>query len=247
METVARSLSHRRRIMAPSYSRKILATAPIAYWPLDEVAGSVARCLVNPAQNGAVTGVTWAHDNTGPFGTPAPYFDGANDYIEICTAAFQAAFNGPVGSMMIWMKVFNAAVWTDGIGHFALSAYIDNNNRVGLTKSSVDNTTGGYAIAGAGTASLSHSPYTNTDWFHNLITWSDANNDDEAKGYIDGVQEEPTSNAMNAWAGGALNATRTLIGSYTDVPSNPFYGWLAHAAFWDRVLTAEEVRHIFET
>ena len=65
-------LSTRRALLGGSggYNEKVLRTGPIAYWPQDETSGTVARCLVNPAQNGTYTGVTLANDLTGRSGRP---------------------------------------------------------------------------------------------------------------------------------------------------------------------------------
>ena len=116
-----RSFSHRRRILGGSYADKVLSYGPIAYWPLWETAGASAACLVNPAQSGTAVGVTWANDATGAFGTAAPFFDGANDDINIYTAALAAAFSGHVGSLMVWCRVANAGVWTDGAARLSVN------------------------------------------------------------------------------------------------------------------------------
>ncbi|GAI14148.1 unnamed protein product, partial [marine sediment metagenome] len=76
-----------------AYDDKVLGMDPIAYWPLSETSGLVANCLVNPAQNGVYTGVTLGQPGIGD-GNTAPYFDGTNDYVDVLTAAFIAAYNG---------------------------------------------------------------------------------------------------------------------------------------------------------
>ena len=235
MRTQIRSKSHRRRI-GGSYVDTVLKTGPIAYWPLDESAGTAARCLVNSAQNGTAVGVTWA-DDRGPFDTPAPFFDGTNDYINIYSAALDAAFNGATGSMVVWCRVNGAGVWTDGAIRYVARFRVDGDNQFLEQKAAANNQLVGHGEAGNGTAQIV-AVMSSVAWFHFAITWSDSNNDDEFKYYIDGTQEGATSNALNAWAGGALAIAQ--IGA-SAAATNVWHGWLAHCAVWDRVLTQAEI------
>ena len=234
-----RSFSHRRRVLAGGYTSKVLDTGPIAYWPLDEAAGAAAHCEVNSAQNGTYTGVTLAHDNTGPFGTPAPLFDGTNDDVDIYTAALDAVFDGREGTMMIWEKVFNAAVWADNVYRWAMMLGEDLNNRLQLLKGSgaesnelrITYKAGGVAL-GCTTA------VTPTAWYHHALSWSKTA--DEAKAYYNGSQYDDTQTGLGTWSGG-LSVNYSCIGMFGH--SNGFHwkGWLAHAVVWDRVLTQAEL------
>jgi hypothetical protein len=234
-----RSRSHRRRVLGGApYSQRILATAPIAYWPLSETAGAVAQCLVNSAQNATAVGVTW-NNALGPDGlNGAPLFDGANDYISILTAAFQAVFNGATGSQMIWAKVANAGVWTDGSARYPMKVVLNNFNGYSLLKALANNTLEASMKAGSGVFNPTHSPFSATTWFQMACTWSDSNNDDEAKWFINGTQYGGTSANLNAWLGGALLGTYTKIGAGSDLgPASVWNGWLAHGVVWDYVLS----------
>jgi len=221
------------------YWEKVVALGPIAYWPLWETAGATAHCLINPLQDGTYTGAT-LNNAVGPDGVNgAPFFDGANDYVDIGVAAFIAAFSGPVGSLMCWGRVANAAVWTDGLLRYKVYLYCDANNRYFTRKQDVNNQIRGLGAAGAGQASIDVA-YTSADWFVTVDTWSDGNNADEFKYYLNGAQQGATSAALNNWAG-ALNGNLTQIGAATQVPTAVWHGWLAHCAVWDRVLTPAEV------
>jgi len=94
---------------APAYWERVMATDPIAYWPLWETSGTVARCLINPAQNGAynsnVSG--WPPGPGIGDGNTAPFFDGTNDYVNPFSVTFRGRFNGAEGTVMIWAKVAN--------------------------------------------------------------------------------------------------------------------------------------------
>ena len=220
------------------YSRKVLGFGPIAYWPLDEASGGVARCLVNPLQNGTYTGVTLADDSSGPFGTPAPFFDGANDYVNVFTAALSAAFDGQEGSAGIWVRVANAGVWTDGASRYSIYIGADGNNWVEQRKDAVNNTTRKrYRANGTVSAAVAAASY--ATWAYWVITWSrSAGATGEYKSYLNGVQEGVTQVNIDNWAGGLAFC---YIGEANGVPASVWHGWLAHGALWDRALSASEI------
>lgn len=221
---------------AGGYAQKVLSTSPIAYWPLDETSGSNARCMVNPAQDGTYTGVTLANNSTGPFGTPAPYFDGANDHCDIYSAALAAAFNGSEGSAVMWARVANAGVWTDGTHDYVLQLYVDADNAVFMRKTDVNNSLLWRYEAGAVVESRTTAGHSDTDWIHMGITWSKTN--DEVRPYKNGVQEGATMDTLGNWAG-ALSAVNCYIGAWAGL--NQWHGWLAHCAVWNRALGAGEI------
>ena len=103
--------------------QKVLALGPIAYWPLTETSGTVAHCLVNPAQNGTYSSnvATWPVGAGIGDGNTAPIFDGANDWVQAFSATLAAAWaaNCPTtGAVMIWTKAANLGMWTDGAIHY---------------------------------------------------------------------------------------------------------------------------------
>lgn len=238
MTTQIRSLSHRRRIRG-SFLDTVLSTGPIAYWPLDESAGTTARCLVNSAQNGTYTGVTLANDSSGPFRTSAPYFDGTNDYIDVGTATLFGAFDGQEGSFMCWERVANAGVWTDGLTHYAVHLYDDGNNLMRLTVGAANNQIGYAYTAGGTSESQSTGGLSMTGWYQRVITWSlSAGANGEVHYYRDGAADGAADTALGAFVGPLVLA---VIGAFNVVPGNPWHGWLAHCAIWDRPLTASEI------
>ena len=229
--------------VAETYRGKVLDTGPIAYWPLNELTGATAQCLVNPLQNGTYTGVTLANE-VGPNGDLAPLFDGANDYVDIFSATFDAAFNGATGSMAIWCKVYDAATWTDGASRYNFVLAVDGNNNYSLRKDNANNTAQATGKAGGGVASPAHAPFSSTDWFHLALTWSDQANADELKFFVNGTQYGGTSAALGVWAGGALSAVNSAIGAASTVPALAWYGWLAHAVVWDSVLSPAKIAEL---
>jgi len=235
MTTQIRSLSHRRRIRG-SFLDTVLSTGPIAYWPLDESAGTTARCLVNSAQNGTYTGVTLANDSAGPFGTPAPFFDGANDYVNVKTATLEALWNagGAEWSIMTWWRAANVGVWTDAAYRYVFMGIDTANDYALIGRTNVNNQFRVVWRANATTQTDLQNGLTTTDWQSYIVTRSEAAG--EVKYYRNGALLATDGPAIGAWAS-AGGWTNILIGAETTVPAQVWHGWIAHTALWNRALT----------
>lgn len=216
---------------AGGYSAKVLGYSPIAYWPLWEASGSVAECLVNPLQNGAYTGVTLGQEGIGD-GNTCPLFDGLTDFVDIWTATFRNAFSGTEGTAMIWAKVFNVGVWTDGQWRALLNLRADANNTLWFVSTDTNNRLRFRYTAASAIRNRDRDGMTTTDWMVLAITWSVLAN--EVKFYFNGVQEGAISTS-GVWVG-LLDNTRTLIGGHSTTPTNPWHGWLGHCIAFDRAL-----------
>lgn len=229
-----------------TYADKVLSYGPIAYWPLWEANGTAARCLVNPAQTGLYRNNGGAKDVStyppGPGigdGNTAPYFD-TTDYVNTYTATLAGRFNGSAGSLMVWAKVLNVGIWTDGAARNpCLFAAVINVNDVHFNKSNVNNRLDWIYVAGGVTEIVSDVGMATTNWMNLVITWSAAA--DEVKAYLNGIQDGATQTILGVWAG-ALDPNRASIGSASGIfNSSPWNGWLAHCALWNRVLSAPEI------
>ena len=219
------------------YNDKVLATGPIAYWPLWETAGAVAECLVNPAQNGTYSSdvSTWLPGPGIGDGNTAPYFSG-NDVVNIYSAAFNAVFNGQLGSVMIWCKVSAPGVWVDGLTRTTMILLADATNYVKLAKDAAANSFG-FIYDAAGTLDYTNNAMSPADWFLLGMTWSKAA--DSVVYYVDGAPVD-TDIGLGLWAGGALSNIQTCIGASNTAPGQPWIGWLARAAAWSRVVQPAE-------
>ena len=240
-------LSTRRALMgavvAPTYADKVLSYSPIIYFPMDETAGvtAVNYGTLGTAANGTYTGVTLANA-AGPSGeTSVPFFDGANDYLDFFSAAFDAAFNGATGTAMVWAQAFNAGVWTDGSIRYVIRMYDDANNAYLMDKGNGANAFFQEGEAGAGLASIGTGGHNPVAWTCYGITWSDGNNDDQFKAFIDGAQTGATSAALNNWSGGGLTNTATVIGALNTGAVFSWHGWMGDAAVFDYVLTPAQI------
>ena len=125
-----------------SYVNKVLgidAANNIAYWPVNETSGVVAdNAEGTAARDGAITGVT-LNSITGPAGGPAGRWDGANDYIDIESASLSTAFNGNAGTVALWLRAFNAGVWTDAASRYLLSLFFDAANNILIRNGKIPN------------------------------------------------------------------------------------------------------------
>lgn len=222
------------------YDKKVLATNPLAYWPLNDLSGTTARCLVNPAQNGTYTGATLANA-AGPDGKAVPLFDGANDFVNIYSATLRDAFNAAEGSAMIWLKVFNVGVWTDGVARSSLHLQADNQDQTYMHRPGGNNTLRYVYEAGDVIELQDAAGQTSIGWINTLMTWSVA--DDEVIYYLQGATTGATDTALGTWVGN-LAASKTLIGASVTTPSLVWYGWLAKAAVWTRALPQAQVTRL---
>jgi hypothetical protein len=226
---------------------RIIASAPIVYFPLNEKSGSVAKNWgsLGAAANGSYTGVDLAN-MSGPKGGVAPYFDGANDVVDIYSAALAAAINGLEGSALIWAKVENISVWLDGetrrlfyIGASSAAPYVCFNKDSSGSSGKI-----AHIYRPATYFAILSSPFTTrADWLFIAQTWS--NSADQFIAYIDGAQSGSPVTGLDAWSG-ALGSDKCTIGSYAvSSPSQVYQGYLSHFAFWDRVLTPTEIASLY--
>lgn len=227
---------------AQSYIRKVLGYNPIAYWPLWETSGSVARCLVNPAQNGTYTGATLGQQGIGD-GNTAPLFDGVNDYVDIHTAALDAAFDGDEGSAMIWVFP-SGGVWPAGESHsMCFNLFEDVNNRCRIH---AEGGTGDMQFRrnASGTAKIiTHATGAEPiAWHSTLLTWSLSTGvDGQLIAYWDGVQTGAIQTGIDAYLG-SLSAVNTLIGAYSNAPPSLVWpGRLAHCVIFGRALSQPSI------
>jgi hypothetical protein len=224
-------------VPAQTYIEKVLTYSPIAYWPFNEEAGAAAVCQVNAAQNGTYTGVA-LNNAMGPDGVNgAPYFDGANDYVGVYSASLRDAFSTAAGSIMIWFKVKDASIWTDGDNRQLLflgeEASTDRHHYLKRTTNNLlliryeTNTTNNDL---APTSS-------STVWVCMITTWESPAAGDFFRVYFDASLKGEDTVLVNTTV--TLNSDYCWIGSYHGPPAQPWDGWLAHVAIFDFALDAD--------
>ena len=225
--------------LAGDYSSKVLATAPshlLAYWKLDELSGTTAYDSSGNGYDGSYEGPT-LNATSLPDGSPAPSFDGIDDFVNVYSAGFASAFNGSVGTVLLWVKAAAVSLWTDGSRHTLIRFRADNNNLVYIVKSAI-NYFQAEIHSGGVTQYAGSDPPNTTDWLPCVFTWSEAA--DELQFYVAGVPVGSAVSGLGTWVG-ALNAASTVIGAVTTSGTDPWAGSIARVAYWDTVLSAAEI------
>lgn len=157
-----------------TYQTKVLSYNPYAYWPLTEVSGMVANCLVNSGQDGIYLGLT-LNDTTFLDESPAPYFDGINDCVDILSATLNSAMQGNIdeGAFLIWWKKPN---WNSEIRSVFDLRTISDNDHIMLSTTNTVGQIEHLQKADGAPASYNYITSQPTDWQVTMITWSKSNN-----------------------------------------------------------------------
>jgi len=224
-------------------SQRILATSPnnlIAYWPQNEQSGLTINCLNNAARNGVYSGPT-LNATPGPHGYGAPQYDAINDFGNIYSASIATALaNMSAGTLLLFGKVLNSGVWTDGIQRrLVVLQDTSGNNAFGVLKSTstqlrVHRSSGGTFL---GVSNASHgSP---TGWFAVALLFSTTNNRLRMYYSREGIapaQLGSTQTGVTAWSGVTLDSVKCNIGAATQTPTDPFNGYEGDIAIWNTEL-----------
>lgn len=223
-----------------AYTNKVIALAPIAYWPQAESGGTVVVDESGNSRNGAyrasgepLLGQTGIGD-----GRTSALYDGTNDYANVFSASLQAAFNGSEGTLAFWLKVSGAGVWSDGVNRRMAIFRVDANNRLYMERSTTANRIVANYIAGATALAVNVTTAAPTDWLHFAMTWSKVA--DQFKCYVSGAQSGATQTGLGVWAG-SIGATTTALGASDTSGTNPWSGNLAHVAVWASPLSAAQI------
>lgn len=183
------------------YSQKILSTFSNVYalYPLNETGVTTTALEIVNGYNGTLNGPTLgAIAGPGPSMGNAAFYDGLVDYCQLPEASLDGPFDPNLGTMMIWMKVANAGVWTDGTFRRVIVFGADSNNRIILQKSTPPNTLLFHFVAG-GVASSINVTISLTSWICLGITWNKASN--RIRPYINGVQQGADLAYAGTWSG----------------------------------------------
>jgi Concanavalin A-like lectin/glucanases superfamily len=223
--------------LGSAYGAKIAALGPIQYLPMDEPSGSVAFDRSGNGRNGAYTGVALGQPGIGD-GRTAAAFDGATSYCNMYSPSLALAFSGAAGSQIIWCKVGAPGVWTDGVTRRAMYMLVDASNRAGLFKPTTSNEIDCLYVAGGTALGAAKTAFSPTIWFHLGLTWNKVA--DQMIFYVNGAAITPISTGLGTFAG-SLSSTQTLIGSLSTAAAQVWNGLMAHAAVFNRALSASEV------
>ena len=218
--------------------KAIAGSTLIGYWPMGEPSGAVAYDQSGQANNGAYTGVTLGEPGAGD-GRTCPLWDGANDYNNLYSAAFNADFTPAEFTVAVWAKVSAAAVWTDATTRYLMRLRADGNNETYLVRTATNNQLQAFCVGGAvGKQVASTALNGSTAWFHVAITRSAAG--DAMKFFINGAQVGSTQTGIGAWVG-ALASSVTVMGAASNTPTAVWSGWMAHGLVCSAALSAANI------
>lgn len=225
-----------------SYAETILSlfgSNLIGYWQLNETSGTTAADSSAQGHDGTYSDPLLANTAMpSRIGGKAPYFDGSNDEVSIISAGLAEDFDKDVGSALVWAKVYDGAVWTDGNFRYVWSLVDDGSNYVGLFKTSTNNLLRWVYSAGGTAEVVDKSSVSETGWMMLAITWDKPSS--EMKAYYNGTQQGTTQAIAGTFSG---DLTSARFGKY--LSSYPWNGYLAHGILIDRVATAAEILQVY--
>ena len=221
--------------------RQIVGDANItALWMLDEASGSAAVDSVN-GLDGIYSNCALANAAT-PWGGVAPLFDGTSSFVNIYSAALNAAFDGDEHSLMIWAKVANVGVWTDGILRYRMRFAAPGVNFSFMSKPSTFNLLESRRAGGGVVEIVEEVGVATIDWFCAGQTVSkSAGTSGEFKAYRNGSQVGATQTSLGDYVG---NLSIAVIGG-TSIPSLIWNGWLAGAMVTSSILTPAQMAWLY--
>jgi hypothetical protein len=211
-----------------TYEEEVLETEPIVYWRLDETAGTVAIDSTGNGRHGVISGAT-LNSTTFLDGSPAPSFDGINDYVQAFTTSLRSAFNPNAGSWQMWALgdwSLTAARYPFAIRSTSLSIF-------GFRKTSTAN-----LVGFVGGASASATIANSADWRHVVLTW------DSAANTVNVYWDNALLLSSTYSAFDSTTITQINLGAL-DSANGLWAGNLSNSAIWNRVLTTDEIAALY--
>jgi hypothetical protein len=212
-----------------------------ALWRRDDM-GSVAFDAGPNRLNGVNVGATPQQSDIPWSGYPpvAMEYDGATRFTNIYSTELSALFNGSEGSLIVPVKISPAA-WTDGVGRYIVSLWVNSSNRVELRKDSINNQVFSQYVAGGVGKTLSKTSFSPLNFFLMTTTWSAAL--DRNVLYINNALVNNAS-TLGVWAG-SLSSTGCCIGALNTTPSNVHSGLIGPACLLNRAAQPWEVAQTY--
>lgn len=214
-----------------SYRNRVANLSPLAYYPMDELTGTVATDRSGHARNGVYkgSGEPLLNQAGSGDGNGAPLWDASNDYANLALSGVPAAFNGTEGSLSVWL---NANVDASRYAFF-LSA--DANNQVYIRKQATAN----QLICvhnGGGNGKTAVLTLTLNAWYHLVWTWSLAAG--IARVWVNGALGSGPAAGLGTFVG---TPTVAVIGASNASGASAWGGKLAHLALFTSALKVGSV------
>jgi hypothetical protein len=216
----------------PTYVQKVVALAPsslIRYLTYADTSGTTAADSSGNNRAGAyVGGVTLNQTGIGDGGTGV-LLDGTTGYVNAFSAGEAGAINMNTLSILIWIRVLNAGVWTNTLDQYFCDVFVDTNNRIGILKINTNNTVEWFRVSAGVLTTSNIGSISTTGWLMLGLVVSGG----IATPYVAGS------------SGGTLLAapivgsvTKDIAGAKAVDQSGKWNGYLAHYAIWNTALSA---------
>ena len=226
---------------------RLFAGNIISYLRLDDGSGTFTDASGNGRTGaaGGATGPTYGAVGIGDK-RAAVTFPGSAAYINWYSAGLAGAFSGAEGSLIVWVKMASAGVWTDGAYRVIANLYSGASNFVTFAKSDTTNLILLNHKAGGTDRNLYPAFNAPTGWFMLGLTWSVAGGFMYA--YINGARAVVAGSlgAPGTWSG-ALNSNATILGAINVAGGNGWSGGMAHALLLDRPATNAEMLALYRS
>jgi len=210
----------------------MLGLSPVALYPLTETSGTQATDVSANVLHGTYSNCT-VNNVIGADGTAGcPLFVPASSSILSFPAGLNALFNTAEFSLVWFLRVRAASVWTDATLRQTFSLFADGNNVIRCRKFNSNNLLRFSYMAGATDRTVDYTSASDA-WLMCTMTVSDAA--DQMKAYINDAQIGATQTTLGTFAG-ALSA-RTW-GSAWD-------GWVSYIGIYTSILTLANVQAIY--
>ena len=248
----------------PPLLNRIKSTTPVFCLPLIDKSGTVATDAVG-SYNGtyqdsgvaeAVSGSPWSDERiaapdgvgTVPFWTGSTTHDQSIDMLPGGTG-FESCLDWDDCTLMIYAKVYNAGVWTDGAGRDlyrlttgASGTAGDDRIPSGSFKDVGNNVVVHRCLFNAENSDANGATYSGTDWFCMVVTIDHTS--DEIKYYLNNQQMASTAD-FNTGVLSTSDLTWALLGASGLDGQNSWHGYLAYFTGWNRIITAAERAKVF--
>ena len=230
-----------------SYTQRLKAifgSSLIAYFPLWEPSGTVVTDIGGASRHGTYGAGAAAPTlaQPGALNGTCPSFDGG-DYASVFTTGLRDAFNGSLGTLMAWVKLTEAA-YTELSYRKVTRITLNTSNRVEIEHSGSNTDTMTFTYRAGGTsksATLAQISSLWAGWLHLAITWN--HDSDRVRGFVNGVQVGADLTGLGDWTASPL--TSAIIGASSNVPAEPWLGWLQHLAIGNTELTPTQVSLVY--
>lgn len=231
------------------YVTRAMAVQPanhIASYPQDDRASATLKDWSGSGRDGSYKASgepllrQTSRDTTGRSFT-CPLYDGTNDYGNIYSASFAAAWSGDEVTWVGWARVLNSGVWSDAATRRIVTIQADANNNLSAFRTSTNNQMR-LVMTLAGVQKNNIQTVTpSTDWMSFVIRRSKTLGRMDC--WMNGQQYGLRIPTTETWAG-APASTNTVIGNLSTSGTQTWSGWLGPQDFWSTPLPIADIAYL---